>query len=118
MWMKIGAILIDGLVVAGAVLAHVLRDTPPQDERERSRVYVLAGGVNCWLDVYLSGQALAPGPETQPIGDDTCRHTFAVALGGWQPVARPEIKGTPERKDGIGKVKLVEPVRHAGGGCG
>ena len=46
-------------------LAVQLNPNPQLPVSDRSRVYVLAGGVNRWLDVYPEGQANAPGPETR-----------------------------------------------------
>lgn len=84
---------------------------------DKSRVYVLAGGVNRWLDIYEKGLAQTPGPETASVGDDTCRHQFNIALGSRDAIARPEIKTAP-RREFVTKVQTVKPTRHAGGGCG
>ncbi len=83
---------------------------------EGNRVYILAGGLNRWLDVYRERQANVPGPEVPATGNDHSRHRFAVALGGREALARPEAKAV-DRKFPT-KVKVVSAKRHAGGGCG
>lgn len=98
-------------------LAVQLNPSPHLPVEDRSRVYILAGGVNRWLDIYRSGQATAPGPEIAPAGDDTCRHRFAVAIGSRDPAARPVAERVSKREF-VAKVQAVRPVRSAGGGCG
>jgi rhodanese-related sulfurtransferase len=98
-------------------LAVQLNADPSVPVGGRSRVYVLAGGVNRWLDLYDKRQVGTPGPETAPAGDDICRHQLTAALGSRHTAARPEIKTAPKR-DFIAKVQAVKPVRHVGGGCG
>ena len=83
---------------------------------EGNRVYILAGGLNRWLDVYRERQTDAPGPEVPATGDDQSRHRFAVAMGAREALARPEAKAV-DRKFPT-KVKVVSAKRHAGGGCG
>jgi rhodanese-related sulfurtransferase len=84
---------------------------------DKSRVYVLAGGVNRWLDIYRERQASVRGPDVASAGDDTCRHEFTAALGSRQAFARPEIKVAPPREF-LTKVRTTKPARHASGGCG
>lgn len=98
-------------------LAVQLNANPNLPVAGRSRVYVLAGGINRWLDVYQKRQDNVPGPETPPSGDDMCRHEFNSALGSRESAARPETKHAPQREFGA-KVQIVKPARHAGGGCG
>ncbi len=98
-------------------LAVQLNPYPERPVANKSRVYVLAGGVNRWLEIYQQGRAYAPGPEVASPGNDTCRHPFAAALGSRDPAARPELAKAPKR-DFVTKVQAVKPVRHAGGGCG
>ena len=62
-------------------LAVQLNPNPHLPVADKSRVYVLAGGVNRWLDIYQKGQANTPGPETAPAGDDTCRHPVHHGAG-------------------------------------
>jgi rhodanese-related sulfurtransferase len=83
---------------------------------EGNRVYILAGGLNRWLDVYREHKSETPGPEVPATGDDHCRHRFTVALGARDTLARPEAKAV-DRKFPT-KVKVVSAKRHAGGGCG
>jgi len=83
-------------------------------------LYILAGGINGWLDLY--GEAPgdgAPGAEAPagPGGEDTLRHRFSAALGSRQPAADPDPHLVPERE----YVKKVKPIGHAkrkAGGCG
>jgi rhodanese-related sulfurtransferase len=98
-------------------LAVQLNVNPQLPVAGKSRVYVLAGGINRWLDIYDKGLADSPGPETVAVGNDTCRHQFAAALGCRDAIARPEAKIAPQRVF-IAKVQAVKPTRHAGGGCG
>ncbi len=98
-------------------LAVQLNPDPQLPVADKSRVYVLAGGVNRWLDIYQRGQADSPGPETAATGDDTCRHRFATALGSRIACARPTIEKAP-RRTFVAKVRAVIPTHHAAGGCG
>ena len=98
-------------------LAVQMNPNPRLPVADKSRVYVLAGGVNRWLDIYQKGQANTAGPETAPAGDDTCRHQFTMAVGSRDSIARPEINRAPQREF-VTKVQVVKPTRHAGGGCG
>lgn len=79
--------------------------------------YVLAGGINRWLDVYSSRLANVPGSQVVATGDDTLRHRFDRALGDRLAVARPGKKDTANRQF-TPKVKVRKPVRSEGGGCG
>lgn len=98
-------------------LAVQLNPDPGLPVTDKSRVYVLAGGVNRWLDVYQKGQADAPSPEMAPVGGDTCRHRFPLALGCRDKAARPELKSVPKREF-VTKVRTVKFVHRAGSGCG
>ncbi len=79
--------------------------------------YVLAGGVNRWLDVYQDQLPNIPGPEAQPGGSDVLRHVFTAALGDRLESARPPRDKAPSRPF-TSKVKVLKPVRAPGGGCG
>ncbi len=79
--------------------------------------YVLAGGLNRWLDVYRQRLANVPGPETPSAGDDTLRHHFPSALGAHYDCARPPQNLITQRPF-PSKVKTLKPVRSPGGGCG
>lgn len=79
--------------------------------------YVLAGGVNRWLDLYRDKQANVPGAQAPVTGDDTLRHRFTASLGERPAVARPDRKELAERSV-KSKVKVLGPVRALGGGCG
>ena len=76
-------------------------------------VYVLAGGLNRWLDTY--------GPKTaRPVaaaGPDTLRYDFSAALGAGYPAAHPDILTTPQLAF-TPKVKFDRPVIKVSGGCG
>ncbi len=79
--------------------------------------YVLAGGINRWLDVYRDQMANIPGPEVGTQGNDTLRHRFSNALGDRVTVARPNHEVIRQRSF-TPKVKVLGPVREEGGGCG
>ncbi len=98
-------------------LAVQLNPDPHRPVADTSRVYVLAGGINRWLDIYREGQAHAPGPEAPARGDDRFRHAFDMALGSRHPVSRPDLRTVPHRAVAT-KVQAVKPVRSVGGGCG
>ncbi len=78
-------------------------------------VYILEGGVNCWLDIF--GHEKRQSCSTETASADGLRYTFKAALGSNQESAEPEkkvyegLKYTP-------KVKLQEKKAAKGGGCG
>jgi len=76
-------------------------------------LYILAGGLNAWLDLYGGpGPAAAPGPA-----GDTLRHRFSAAMGARHPASDPDLHEAPHREY-VQKVKsLGRSVRKAGG-CG
>jgi len=81
-------------------------------------VYILAGGINHWLDIYGSGHHPTTLPAIpSPAGDDTLRHSFALALGSRTPAADPELAHTP-KYDYIHKVRPPKPIVKMSGGCG
>ena len=87
-----------------------------------AHVYVLAGGVNLWLDVFREGIVDAqPAPGT--IATDRMRHVFSSSLGDRYPFARPSEEAW--RKLVASKQRVFEPhvqpvtkARKASGGCG
>ncbi len=83
---------------------------------EGNRVYILAGGLNRWLDLYRDGKTDAPGPDVPANGNDLCRHRFTAALGARVSLARPEANVIDRKFQS--KVKVVSAKRAAGGGCG
>lgn len=84
---------------------------------QRVNAYVLAGGVNRWLDLYRAKAENIPGPDHPAAGDDVLRHRFEEALGERVAEAKPDSKHTPPREFQA-KLKLRKAVRAAGGGCG
>ncbi len=84
-------------------------------------LYILAGGINAWLDLYgggpagggHAGAAVAAGTG----GDDTLRHRFSAAMGGRHPAADPDIHRVPKREYEK-KVKSIGPTVRKAGGCG
>jgi rhodanese-related sulfurtransferase len=97
-------------------LAVQLNPHPYTAGAEGNRVYILAGGINRWLDIYREQQAEAPGPEVPATGDDRCRHRFAEVWGSRESLARPEVRTV--QREFPSKVKAVTAKRVAGGGCG
>ena len=85
--------------------------------RRNANAYILAGGVNRWLDVFAANMANVPGPDTPVAGDDTLRHPIAQALGARHAASRPLSKRISERPF-ESKVKVLTVVRAPGGGCG
>ncbi len=89
--------------------------------RENINAYVLAGGINRWLDIYENKQADAPHSDQPATGNDTLRHPLSEALGSRFAFARPEPRKLPkdlaDRKFAA-KIKLKTAVRKEGGGCG
>ncbi len=87
-----------------------------------AHVYVLAGGVNLWLDVFREGRLDAqPAPGT--VATDRMRHSFPSSLGDRYAFARPSEETW--RRLVASKKRAYEPharpVTKAGkasGGCG
>ena len=83
-------------------------------------LYVLAGGMNLWLDVFADGE-LDARPTSAPTADETLRHAFGEALGSRYPYARPSepvyLRVVAEREPEW-KVKPVVKAPAAAGGCG
>jgi rhodanese-related sulfurtransferase len=78
-------------------------------------VYILEGGINCWLDIFGYQEHIGCYTEAVP-GNDTLRHIFTAAVGANQPAAEPdphniELEYTP-------KIKLEMKKAPSGGGCG
>jgi rhodanese-related sulfurtransferase len=85
-----------------------------------NNVYVLAGGINFWLDLYgdgpkRRGEKMLSQPDLP--GDDIFRHRFTFALGAKHPGADPDPKSVPPRKY-VKKVKPIGRVAKKSGGCG
>ncbi|TWT84737.1 Rhodanese-like domain protein [Planctomycetes bacterium CA13] len=79
--------------------------------------YILAGGINRWLDVFMDGQMDAPGPLQSADGDDRMRYKFSRATGARHPESRPEAKVASARTF-ESRVKVRKPIHAEGGGCG
>lgn len=84
--------------------------------RPGANAYVLAGGLNRWLDLYR-GRAEVPDAAQPAPGDDRLRHAFTRASGDRDPASRPSPKDLPARPY-VAKVKAQGPLRVPGGGCG
>lgn len=87
-----------------------------------AHVYVLAGGINLWLDVFREGRWDAE-PARGAAATDRMRHTFPSALGDRHPFARPseEVYLRAMRTKARPFEVRVKPVTKAGkasGGCG
>ncbi len=98
-------------------LAVLLNPRPEIPVTDRSRVYVLAGGVNRWLDLYQAERGDVPGPEIPSLGRDRLAHRFAAALGDRFDVSRPPLTVASARSFSA-KVKAPMARRVVGGGCG
>lgn len=78
-------------------------------------VYILAGGVNGWLDTF-AGADPTLRKSAAAAADDHLRYEFTLALGARSPAATPdphkfELQYTP-------KIKLELKRGLSGGGCG
>lgn len=76
-------------------------------------VYVLAGGLNAWLDTYRTRSARSVAGADA----DGLRYEFSAALGATDPAAHPDMLTTP-RLAFTPKVKFDRPVLKVSGGCG
>ncbi len=85
--------------------------------RRSANAYILAGGLNRWLDVFAENTANVPGPESPVAGNDTLRHPVDSAIGDRHVASRPSRKRISERPFEP-KVEVLTPVRAPGGGCG
>jgi len=78
-------------------------------------VYILEGGLNCWLDIFARGEYHSCNLETVS-GSEDLLYDFNGALGPRHPAANPdpeaiELEYTP-------KVKIKVKKTATGGGCG
>jgi rhodanese-related sulfurtransferase len=83
-------------------------------------LYLLAGGINAWLDLYSGKPAKAGVPGDAVAGgraDDHLRHRFSAALGSRHPAADPDPHLAP-RPEYVKKVKSIGPAGRKAGGCG
>jgi rhodanese-related sulfurtransferase/uncharacterized membrane protein YedE/YeeE len=76
-------------------------------------VYILAGGINHWLDVY--GQGI--GKPLHSTHADALRYEFPAALGANYPAADPDRWSTPQLPF-TPKVHFEKPIIKISGGCG
>ncbi|MBN2082770.1 rhodanese-like domain-containing protein [bacterium] len=81
-----------------------------------TNAYLLAGGINLWLDVFANGQLTKP-IDPSASGDDTLRHRFNSAVGQLHPAARPPIDAAAGREF-VELVEIKEPGPKVKGGCG
>lgn len=79
-----------------------------------SDVYVLAGGVNLWLELFREGRVDA---TAGPTGDERLRHAFPAALGGRWASARPAVDAASGRAF-TPRLQGARRARVEGGGCG
>lgn len=102
-------------------------------------VYILAGGVNFWLDVYGGttpagfipahddvtadghSSSISLGINTRfdsaAVGDDSLQHRFLAAHGDGYPASRPDLEHLPPRSYEI-KVVIQQAGPKVSGGCG
>ncbi len=85
--------------------------------RPNANAYILAGGLNRWLDVFADNRANVPGPDVPAGGDDSLRHPIDNALGARHAASHPLPERIAERPFEP-KVKVLTPLRAPGGGCG
>jgi len=80
-------------------------------------VYILAGGINLWIDLFRDGK---PGPPHQQIDgrdDDRLRHRFQRALGHLHRASLPD-RDSAKGREYPEKVEISGPKRKPSGGCG
>jgi rhodanese-related sulfurtransferase len=81
-------------------------------------LYILAGGINLWLDVYgEAGDGAATWQASVSGGNDTLRHSFPAALGSNNPAADPDPHRAPARKY-TKKVTSIGRAAPKAGSCG
>jgi rhodanese-related sulfurtransferase len=80
-------------------------------------VYILAGGMNLWVEIYRDESPGPPHEEITGEGDDVLRHEFPVARGHDHPASLPDPELLSKRTF-PSKVKVLRPVSLEGGGCG
>ncbi len=85
--------------------------------RPNVNAYILAGGVNRWLDLYYARRTDVPAGDEPAQGNDVLRYRFPRALGDRVQWARPR-SNVPAAANFVAKVKVAKPVRAEGGGCG
>lgn len=80
--------------------------------------YILAGGLNQWLDIYGAGQSGVEEASEASLSkpDGRLRHDFELALGDRHAASRPDENLVPEREYRP-KVKLLKKIIRTGG-CG
>jgi rhodanese-related sulfurtransferase len=81
----------------------------------RPNAYILAGGINRWLDEFLNGDHTLAHAEGVPA-DETLRHSFKWALGSRHPASLPDPHHVQAREFSM-KIKLQKKVAKKGG-CG
>ena len=83
--------------------------------RHVPNVYILAGGLNAWLDCFgHPGHDSCPAAAMGAAGG--LRHRFPAALGDRVPAARPAATAASGREF-TAKVQILQVARK-GGGCG
>lgn len=86
--------------------------------RGKKNVYVLAGGINLWLDIFKDGKPGPPHADLDGAGDDRLRHRFPYASGHEHPASDPRPRHGQAQREYPEKVKASGPKKSAGGGCG
>ncbi|GAB6166421.1 hypothetical protein JCM19992_24210 [Thermostilla marina] len=91
-----------------------------------TNAYVLAGGVNRWLDLFYAKKEI-PDSDTPPQGNDTFRYADAfhrdptitpVALGDRPAFAQVDAKTPTLNREYTKKVHLKTTLKAPKGGCG
>ncbi len=87
-----------------------------------AHVYVLAGGVNLWLDVFREAR-LDAVPARSAAATDTLRHVFPSSLGSRYAFAFPSEETyrrllTSKARPVEARVKAVTKAAATHGGCG
>lgn len=82
----------------------------------RPNAYILAGGLNLWLNIYgvPEEEVAGHGKANLARPDGTLRHRFTLSLGNRHAAARPDEHRTAPRAY-TAKVKLLKKIVKAGG---
>jgi rhodanese-related sulfurtransferase len=89
-------------------------------EQGVKNLYIVAGGINMWLDLFYHGDRVnppTPAPESLPSGNEPLKYSLPFALGDQQSAADPDPKLVSGREY-TPKVKPIGRAPKKTGGCG
>ncbi len=80
-------------------------------------LYLLAGGLNVWVEVFGSKSRLVAPDKDCSLEDECRRYRFEAALGSRHPESDPDPKRV-ETQEFVRKVKNIGRTQKKKGGCG